>query len=121
MYDLEKATAHPAAADDARKNAVATFLAYRRAGGENQSGPSPELCKAVAQAIRGHNFAFADRELAQLAASPHVPDYRRPLIPKLQAVLRGSRDFALADDPGLEYDDAVELRLLLEDLQTGPP
>lgn len=38
------------------------------------------------------------------------------LIPTLQAILDGSRDAALADNPDLEYDDAVEVRLLLETL-----
>jgi hypothetical protein len=36
------------------------------------------------------------------------------LIAKLQAILDGDRTPGLADDPALEYDDAVELRLLLE-------
>jgi hypothetical protein len=45
-------------------------------------------------------------------------DQPRPhaLLPKLQAVLGGSRDMALADDPALDYQDAVELKLLLEEL-----
>ena len=38
------------------------------------------------------------------------------VLPKLQAILGGSRDLALADDPALTYLDAVELRLLLESL-----
>jgi hypothetical protein len=41
------------------------------------------------------------------------------LIPKLQAIIRGDRDSALATDPNLDYDDAVELQLLLEKLGTG--
>jgi len=40
----------------------------------------------------------------------------RVVLPKLQAILHGSRDPALANDPALDYDDAVELRLLLERL-----
>ena len=44
--------------------------------------------------------------------------HHRPklLISKLQAILRGERNPALADDPNLDYDDAVELQLLLENL-----
>jgi hypothetical protein len=41
------------------------------------------------------------------------------MIPKLLAVLRGERDPALADDPELDFDDAVELQLLLEALAAG--
>ena len=42
----------------------------------------------------------------------------RPAIVALRAILAGSRDFALAGDPNLYFGDAVELRLLLE--QLGP-
>ena len=38
---------------------------------------------------------------------------------KLIAILEGSRDPALANDPALHYMDAVELRLLLEELGSG--
>ncbi len=41
------------------------------------------------------------------------------LIPTLQAILDGSRDAALADNPDLDYGDAVEVRLLLETLARG--
>ena len=39
------------------------------------------------------------------------------MIPKLQAILRGDRNPALAADPDLDYDDAAELQLLLESLR----
>ena len=38
----------------------------------------------------------------------------------LQRVLSGDRDAALADGPDLDYDDAAELRLLLEQLASAP-
>ncbi len=41
-----------------------------------------------------------------------------PLLTALQALLAGSRDPALADDPRLHFCDAAELRLLLD--QLGP-
>ncbi|MCZ6653650.1 MAG: hypothetical protein O7D91_11565 [Planctomycetota bacterium] len=41
------------------------------------------------------------------------------LIPTLQAILDGSRDAALADNPDLGYDDAAEVRLLLDKLAGG--
>ena len=41
----------------------------------------------------------------------------KTLIAKLQAILAGDRDPSLADDPILDYDDVVELQLLLEILQ----
>jgi len=39
------------------------------------------------------------------------------LVSKLQAILNGDRNPKLADDADLDYDDVVELRLLLESLQ----
>ena len=42
------------------------------------------------------------------------------LIHTLWAILDGSRDPALADNPDLNYGDAVEVRLLLETLPSGP-
>jgi len=39
------------------------------------------------------------------------------LLPKLRAIVSGSQDPALADDPDLDYHEAVELRLLLEKLK----
>ncbi len=41
------------------------------------------------------------------------------MIPRLHAILDGSRDPALAEDPALDYDDAAELALLLERLEGG--
>ncbi|MCP4700592.1 MAG: hypothetical protein GY862_27625 [Gammaproteobacteria bacterium] len=54
------------------------------------------------------------QELQQLAAEPDLEDYLKVLLAKLQAILQGERAPALADDPALNFDDTVELRLLLE-------
>lgn len=106
----------PAAAQ-ARKQAIAAYLAYRRDGGESQvGGATVQLCAAVAQAIAEGHPAQAAAELAQLAQDPRLPDYARPLLPALQSILSGSRDRALAADPNLDYDDAAELHLLLDQL-----
>jgi len=40
----------------------------------------------------------------------------KPLIPKLQAILAGSRDLGLTADPELDYHDAAEILFLLEKL-----
>ncbi len=55
-------------------------------------------------------------EVAQLLEHPDLPAWAKALIPTLQAILDGSRDPALAENPDLDYDDAVEVRLLLETL-----
>ncbi len=51
LHDLEQATGNPQAAAQARGQAIQSYLAYRRAGGENQN-PGAKLCALVAQAIR---------------------------------------------------------------------
>ena len=94
----------------ARNQAMQAYLAYRRDGGESQT-PGGELCALVARqpdAARGR--------LSELRQIPDLPAYLIPLIPVLEAVLAGSRDPALAEDPNLYYADAAELLLLIESL-----
>jgi hypothetical protein len=74
-----------------------------------------QACAAVAQAIeQGETTALAQQLGELLATNDH--SRVKALLPKLQAILGGSRDAALSDDPALDYQDAVELRLLLEAL-----
>ncbi len=117
LHRLERALGNAEAAAEARRRAVEAFVAYRRDGGENLIGSmTAQLCLAVRQAITGGETGEVASQLEQLAGQPALPDYLRRLIPTLQAILFGSRDPAAASDPELEYDDAVELRLLLESL-----
>jgi len=117
LHDLEQAAGDPEAAAAARRQAVAAYLAYRRDGGESQvGGMTVQLCDRVAQAIAQGATGQAAEALAQLAAEPDNPAYLQALTPKLQAILQGARDPALADDPALHYTDAAELALLLERL-----
>ncbi len=115
LCDLERAVGDADAAADARHKAVEAYLAYRRAGGENQ-GPGAQLCAATARAIAEGKVDQARVELAQLLGGSDLPAWAKVLIPILQAILNGGRDPALADNPDLDYDDAVEVRLLLETL-----
>jgi hypothetical protein len=90
------------------------YLAYRRDGGQSYD-IGAQTCAAVAQAIeQGETTALAQQLGELLAANDHPR--AKALLPKLQAILGGSRDAALSSDPALDYDDAVELRLLLEAL-----
>ena len=116
LCNLERATGNPQAADEARRQSIASFLAYRRDGGQSMDWGA-QVCAIVAQAIQA-NAPDATTGLEQaLAEELRQPDHpRQALIPKLQAILRGDRDPALAADPALDYDDAVELQLLLESL-----
>ncbi|MDQ3813701.1 MAG: tetratricopeptide repeat protein, partial [Armatimonadota bacterium] len=115
LADLELATGDDAAALAARQQAMQTYLAYRRAGGVSQ-GPLAELFELVMQAIGQHQRGEAGQQLAQLTAEPGMPDFVKLLVAKLQAILGGERNPALAADPNLRFNDAVELQLLLESL-----
>jgi tetratricopeptide (TPR) repeat protein len=114
LNDLEQATGNAQAAAEARGQAVASYLAYRRAGGESQANTAP-LYTLVAQAIKQGTTTEAAPQLAKYAR-PDVPAWLTALLDKLQAILRGDRDPALASDPALSFWDAVELQLLLENL-----
>jgi tetratricopeptide (TPR) repeat protein len=118
LHDLERAVGNPTAAATARQRALDAYLAYRRAGGESQS-PLAKLYTLVAQALTTHQHAEAASTLAARAQQPNLPAYVPPVLTALQALLAGARDPALADDPNLDYDDAAELRLLLEQVSTA--
>jgi tetratricopeptide (TPR) repeat protein len=113
LHNLEQATGHPQAAAEARRQTIESYLAYRRAGGESQSNRA-QLYALVMQAIQQGTTSEAGHRLAELSSEDHPPWFTA-LLSKLHAILRGDRDPAFADDPDLDYDDAVELQLLLEE------
>jgi tetratricopeptide (TPR) repeat protein len=116
LHDLEQRMEDPQAAAEARQRAIESYHAYRRARGQSY-GPSAEACADVTEAIQaggGAAVSLASQmaEYAQTESDLGV----KALLSKLQAILGGARDPALADDPTLHYQDAVELKLLLESL-----
>lgn len=114
LCDLEQATNNPQGAVQARRQAIESYLAYRRDGGQSMTGCA-QLCEAAAQAIEQGDTTEMEQTLAQLSGAD-IPPSSKPMIFKLQAILRGDRNPVPADDPNLDYDDAVELQLLLEAL-----
>jgi hypothetical protein len=78
--------------------------------------PRAKLYVLVTHALTTQHPRDAASTLAALAQRPNLPDFAKPVIVALQALLAGSRDPALASDPNLDYSDAAELRLLLEQL-----
>jgi len=100
-----------------RHQAFDAFLVYRRDGGENQSG-SGRLALAFLQALASGDPAEAASLLQQLAADPRAASML-PYLTALQAITGGSRDRSLAEDPGLSYDQAAEVLLLIEALEAG--
>jgi tetratricopeptide (TPR) repeat protein len=115
LADIETADDNSSATADARYQAIGAFLAYRRDGGENQNA-SGRLALAVRQALTSEDPAEATSLLQQLAADPQAAS-KLPFLTALQAITAGSRDRSLAEDPGLTYDQAAEVLLLIEALE----
>jgi tetratricopeptide (TPR) repeat protein len=112
---IETAAGNSAAAADARHQALGAFLAYRRDGGENQSGQG-RLALAIREALASGDPAEVGSSLQQLAADPTWSE-QLPFLTALQAITAGSRDHSLAEDPGLDYQEAAEVLLLIEALE----
>ncbi|MCX5954115.1 MAG: tetratricopeptide repeat protein [Cyanobacteria bacterium] len=115
LAKIETAAGNSAAAADARHQALGAFLAYRRDGGENQDA-SGRLVLAVRQSLASGDSAEATSRLQQLAANQDFAN-QLPFLTALQTITAGSRDRALAEDPGLSYDQAAEVLLLIEVLE----
>lgn len=115
LHNLEQASGNPPAAREARQQAVAAYLAYRRDGGENHNGMAAQLCTAVREAIGQGQESEVEQAIRQLLDQTEQ-NYLKALLPKLLAIIAGARDLALAADESLDFDDAAELQLLLESL-----
>ncbi len=115
LSDIDQAVGNSAAAAAARDQAIQLYLAYRRAGGENHN-PGGRLCALFYESLPKNQAGEMAMLLAQLGNQANIHSSLRPLIPKLQAILTGSRDPQLAADPELHYTDAAEILFLLERL-----
>jgi hypothetical protein len=114
LADIETDSGNAAAAAEAKGKAIACYLAYRRDGGENHH-PDGRISLAVSQALRSGESAQSATLLQQLAADPEATELL-PFIGALQAIVAGSRDPALADQPELDFSMAAEILLLIESL-----
>jgi tetratricopeptide (TPR) repeat protein len=115
LAEIETGSGNPATAADAAAKARAAYLAYRRAGGENQDG-SGRLALDVTRALLAGSSTEIEAELRQLAANPRVA-HILPFIQALRSIAAGARDPALAEDARLDYTEATEILVLLETLQ----
>ena len=112
LCDLEEATGNHPAADAARQKAIESYLTYRRAGGVSQH-PLFHLFDLVSHALQENQAEVALQQLAQISAED-IPQWRKSLITKLQAILQGGRSPNLVADQSFSYTTIVELQLLLE-------
>ncbi|MCX6879484.1 MAG: ORF6N domain-containing protein [Verrucomicrobia bacterium] len=113
---IETDAGNPAAAAKAKGKAIACYLAYRRDGGENHSGPG-RICFDVTQSLLAGNPAQAASLLQQLAEDPECPDWLHTFIRALQAIVSGRRERTLADSPELDHSMATEILFLIETLE----
>jgi hypothetical protein len=116
---IETDAGNPAAATEARRQARAAYLAYRRDGGENHL-PDGRLALLVRQALAAGDPASVASQLQQVAAAPEAANLLS-FLSALQAIAAGCRDLALAEDPALGFREAAEVLLLIEALERGEP
>ncbi|MCB1900822.1 MAG: tetratricopeptide repeat protein [Rhodocyclaceae bacterium] len=114
---IETDAGQPAPAEDARRKALAAYLAYRRDGGENHNTDG-RLALVVSQGLAAGQSAEVAEALLQLASDPNFPADGRPYLDALQAIAAGSRDRGRADAAGLHYMEAAELIILIETLES---
>jgi tetratricopeptide (TPR) repeat protein len=117
LHDLEQVTGNEQAAAAARDQAIGSYLAYRRAGGESQSLIAGLYALALKAIQRGETTEAA-QALAEGWSDSDIYTLIQTRLAKIQAILRGDRDLALAADPNLDYCNAAEMQLLLEALET---
>lgn len=115
LHDLEQACGNSHAANEARQKAFYAYLAYRRNGGENQS-PLGRLALTVRMAIQQGDTAEVEQLIEQLLGQEAWQELGGNFLQKLQTIITGERDLALAEDEDLHYSVAAELNILLESL-----
>lgn len=116
LHGVEQAAGNIQAAAEARAQAIKSYLAYRRDGGQNVTRGA-KLCAQVADAYRRGDTAGVEQTLAQILRT-NAPEPFKLLVLKLQNIMQGNLNSEHADDPSLEYTDAAELTLLLESLMS---
>lgn len=119
LAGVETDAGNLSAANEAHAQAVATYLAYRRDGGENHFG-SGRLALDVTEIMRSDAPEAAAAFLQKLADDAELPANVRSFVEALQAVVAGHRDRSLAGAPELDYAMSAEILLLIETLEAQP-
>jgi tetratricopeptide (TPR) repeat protein len=116
LADIETDAEDFAAAIEAKQKSIQCYVAYRRDGGENDSG-SGRLVLDMTKALRAGGTSVAAEFLEELAADPRATGSFCTFIQALQAVVKGSRDRRLANAPDLDFTMAAEVLFLIETLE----
>ena len=108
LSTIEQAQGNATAAKDARDQAVALYMAFRRSGGGKYEYGA-QLCAMVGGAIQRGARSEVIAALGKLGKRSH------PLIDVLYQILNGVRDLKVVE--GLDYNTEVDVRLLLESIE----
>jgi tetratricopeptide (TPR) repeat protein len=117
LVEIETHANNPTAAAEAKRKAIACYLAYRRDGGENHTNAG-RFCLAVTQPLLAGDPAAAAFLLQQQAPRFEAAGFGG-FIRALQVIVAGSRDRTLADTPDLDFWMAVEILFLIETLEAA--
>ncbi|WKZ39900.1 MAG: tetratricopeptide repeat protein [Anaerolineales bacterium] len=115
LREIEIATDNPAAARTAWAQARDVYLAYRRQGGYANQG-YVNFFERVIGFISQQKINELQTFFNELASKPNTSDSLKQLMQIIVAILNGSRDKVLGDDPALYYGDAAEVLFLIERL-----
>ena len=107
LSTIEQAHGNAPAAKDARDQAVALYMDFRRSGGGKYEYGA-QLCAMVGDAIHRGAWTDAEAALGKFGKDSH------PLIDALYQILDGVWDVQVVE--GLDYRHEVDVRLLLEQL-----
>ena len=116
LAQIERTAGNAGLASEAKQKAIAAYLAYRRDGGENHY-TCGRICLTISQPLLTGDGAAATAQIQKVADNPQPPDWLRPFAAALQAIVAGSRDRRLADDPQLDCTMAAEILWLIEMLE----
>lgn len=116
LRQIEEASGNPTAARAAWIQARDVYLAYRRQGGYANQGSGTELAEQIFGTVQQGGVKEARQYLEQIISNAQMPDWYKLSATHYLAVLNGSCDKTLGDDPALNFADAAEVLFLIERL-----
>jgi len=117
LLNVERNAGKTQAAAEARAQAMKTYRAYRDGGGEAMD-VTTRLVVDVGKRLKEQGIEAATARMQELHAAnaANTLPAAQAILRALDAIVAGNRDLALANDPALDAEDAVELQLLLAQL-----
>jgi tetratricopeptide (TPR) repeat protein len=113
LREIEESDGNHVAAYAAWVQARDAYLAYRRQGGYASQGQGGRLIEQILELIQQEKSSEIQALFDQYS---DAPDFFKVFLQNLIAVINGSREKALGDDPALIYADAAEVLFLIERL-----